>query len=177
MRACLRITVAISVSLSRKPVTIRKISPVLFSIMLKATLCVKKLRYEGVKDVELFKKFKVNHHRLLANSLKPPQEVPKHTPIFIAGIPLSGTTLVEQIVSSHPLVAGAGELPFIAKFGGQLTTSENSLDVGALKSFRDLYCNALQNHSSGKPFVTDKTPQNFKFLGLIAAALPEAKVV
>ena len=137
----------------------------------------KKLRYDGAKDVELFKKFKVNHERLVANSLQPPQEAPKHTPIFIIGMPRSGTTLVEQIVSSHPLVAGAGELPFIAQFGGQLATSQNSLDAGALKSFRDLYCSALQNHSNGKPFVTDKTPQNFRFLGLIAAALPEAKIV
>ena len=92
-------------------------------------------------------------------------------------MPRSGTTLVEQIISSHPLVKGAGELPFISQFGSSLAVGQAGVDGEALTTFRDQYLNALKQRSEGKAIVTDKMPQNFRFLGLIATALPNAKII
>jgi hypothetical protein len=92
-------------------------------------------------------------------------------------MPRAGTTLVEQIISSHTLVKGGGELPFISQFGSSLAVGQTAADGEALTTFRDQYLNALKQRSEGKAIVTDKMPQNFYFLGLIATALPEAKII
>lgn len=89
----------------------------------------------------------------------------------------SGTTLVEQIVSSHPLVTGAGELSFVHQFGGSIAVGQTPVDSEALTTFREEYLSALKQRSGGKASVTDKMPQNFRFLGLIARALPESKII
>ena len=92
-------------------------------------------------------------------------------------MPRSGTTLVEQISSSHPLVTGAGELPFVSQFGGSLAVGQSPADSKALATFREEYLSALKQRSEGKAIVTDKMPHNFRFLGLIATAFPEAKII
>ena len=84
---------------------------------------------------------------------------------------------MEQIISSHRLVAGAGELSFVAQYGGPLAVGETPVDEKALETFRERYLNALQQRSEGRSIVTDKMPQKFHFLGLITAAFPEAKII
>jgi hypothetical protein len=98
-------------------------------------------------------------------------------PIFIVGMPRSGTSLVEQIVSSHSQVTGAGELNFAAQFGAAIATDFTEANNESLLDFRHNYFNKLQNVSNGNLIVTDKMPQNFRYLGLLAAAFPEAKIV
>lgn len=97
-------------------------------------------------------------------------------PIFILGLPRSGTTLTEQIVSAHADVSGAGELSLAGDLlrgilaGAPLTET-------ALRAFRAAYLEGLAAHARGAAFVTDKMPHNFCFVPLIAAALPEARIV
>ncbi|MEO8241621.1 MAG: sulfotransferase [bacterium] len=99
------------------------------------------------------------------------------TPIFIVGMPRSGTTLVEQIVSAHPEVAGAGELAYVHRLGAALALGETPATPETLKGFRDAYLSRLTEHSGGKAYTTDKMPNNVLYLGLILNALPEAKVL
>ena len=81
---------------------------------LKVTLRKKLLKYSINQDQELFAKLKNTQSHLLKNSLKIEEKSIEATPIFIVGMPRSGTTLVEQIISSHSEITGAGELDYVA---------------------------------------------------------------
>ena len=137
----------------------------------------KQLGYDKAQDESLFEKLKASYPRLVEYTFEPMIAAPEVAPVFIVGMPRSGTTLVEQIISSHPLVTGAGELPFVSQFGDSLAVDQAPADEKALTAFRQQYLNALKKHSEGNAIVTDKTPQNFRFLGLIISALPEAKII
>lgn len=109
---------------------------------------------------------------------------PDTTPIFILGMPRSGTSLVEQILASHPLVTGGGELTELAWAYGKVnkTDSEFPKSVKALspEDFNQLgtyYLQKLRAISSDTPHITDKLPHNFANIGLIRAALPNARII
>ena len=137
----------------------------------------KLLKYDIKFDVDLFKKIKSNHPKIVHNSLAAYSFPNNLMPIFIVGMPRSGTTLVEQIVSSHSRVTGAGELNFVAQFGDAIATGVTKTNHESLLDFRHKYLNKLQNVSDGNLIVTDKMPQNFRYIGLLAAAFPEAKII
>ena len=99
------------------------------------------------------------------------------TPIFILGMPRSGTTLVEQIISSHSKVHGAGELSLLERFGGKLSCGAQDIRSDNLIDVRNSYLDELGKVSDNKQFVTDKMPHNFLHIGLILKALPEAKII
>ena len=99
------------------------------------------------------------------------------TPVFIVGMPRSGTSLVEQIISSHPEVTAAGELEYIHKFGASICFGEIDKNLENLTNCKNKYLDELDKIRNGKNFVTDKMPQNFLYLGLILAAFPEAKII
>ena len=103
-------------------------------------------------------------------------------PIFIVGMPRSGTTLIEQIISSHHAVYGADELSTISK----LTTSiledpstyvKNGLPEKYSLSFRQKYLDSLSSFKIYEDIITDKWPLNFQYIGFIMSAFPEAKIV
>ncbi len=108
-------------------------------------------------------------------------------PIFIVGMPRSGTTLVEQILSAHPEVAGAGELPHIpemtAALAGRFGLSAPYPDAAALlraDSARDLasgYLGRIGEDRDGFARVTDKLPGNYMHLGFIALLFPKARII
>jgi len=137
----------------------------------------KLLNYDVNQDVELFKQIKSNYPRIVRKTLGPDKLSKNLIPIFIVGMPRSGTTLVEQIISSHSQVVGAGELTFADQFGASIARGVSDSNAEALLNFRNKYLTKLQNVSNGNLFVTDKLPQNFRFIGLLAAAFPEAKIV
>ncbi len=137
----------------------------------------KLLKYSIKKDEEIFRKIKYSYPAISENYLKKDNLESELKPIFIVGMPRSGTTLVEQIVSSHSLVTGAGELYFVNKFGWQLIDGSQKINRESLFSFRQRYLDNLKNLSRDNLIVTDKMPQNFRFIGLIAAAFPEAKII
>ena len=137
----------------------------------------KQLGYEKAQDSRLFEKLKASYPPITANTFAPTIVASEPTPIFIVGMPRSGTTLVEQIISSHPLVTGAGELGFASQFGSSIAVGQTPVNAEALMAFREEYLNAMKQRSEGNAIVTDKMPQNFQFLGLIARALPESKII
>ena len=112
--------------------------------------------YDKAQDKRLFERPKASYLRITARAFEPEIVAHEHAPIFIVGMPRSGTTLVEQIISSHRLVAGAGELPFIFQFGSSLAVGQAGVDGEALTTFKDQYINALNQRSEGKAIVTDK---------------------
>ena len=137
----------------------------------------KLLNYDINQDVELFKKIKFNYPRIEKNSLGSDKLSKNLMPIFIVGMPRSGTTLVEQIISSHLQVTGAGELSFATQFGALIARGLSEANNESLLNFRGEYLKKLQNVSNGSFIVTDKMPQNFLYIGLLAAVFPEAKIV
>lgn len=113
----------------------------------------------------------------------------KPDPIFIVGLPRSGSTLLEQILASHSAVEGTMELPDIIsishRIGGSPKGDEPSqypailadLSGDQLKKLGEEYIERTRIHRSGKEFFIDKMPNNFSHIGLILAILPNAKII
>ncbi len=111
---------------------------------------------------------------------------PQRTPIFIVGMPRSGTTLLEQILSSHTSVHGAGELSELhdcivsaTKAGPDhpFAAGVTHLSEADLKRLGDDYLQRVWQLSPDSRFITDKMPANFFYLGLIHLALPNARII
>ena len=103
-------------------------------------------------------------------------------PIFIVGMPRSGTTLVEQILASHSQVHGAGELKVLGRVVVPLLADiqqvhAGKLTVGTLEAVRDGYLAVLDGLGDDERRITDKMPLNFRWIGFILTAMPEAKVI
>ena len=107
------------------------------------------------------------------------------TAIFIIGMPRSGTTLVEQILSSHPKVYGGDELFFLQNICKKhlfINSTSNFLDVKPIdkvnfEKMGDEYISNIKNISNKSERVTDKLPINFKLIGLIKLILPKSKII
>ena len=99
-------------------------------------------------------------------------------PIFIVGMMRSGTTLTEQILSSHPNIGAAGEHEFWAKRGREAENFERGqIYSGQATTLARQYCRDLRKISPGTSRVTDKLPGNYLRLGQIHLALPNAKII
>ena len=102
-------------------------------------------------------------------------------PVFIVGLPRSGTTLAERIFSAHPDIHAAGEKEWLAQGAGPVVRSlvfDNRAPTEAdIRRIREHYLTQAAKEAGGKPVVTDKLPINFRWIGFIAAALPEARII
>jgi len=103
-------------------------------------------------------------------------------PIFIVGMPRSGTTLVEQIISSHHAVYGADELSTISLLATSIlkdssTQAKNGLTEKSFLSMRKQYLHSLSSFNINEDIITDKWPLNFQYIGAILTAFPEAKII
>ena len=108
-------------------------------------------------------------------------------PVFVVGMPRSGTTLVEQILASHPRVVGAGELRLIGRMGenlpGLLQASvpypecARLLDAATVLRLAQGYLDHVEALAGGAARVVDKEPVNFAHLGLIATLFPRARII
>ena len=101
-------------------------------------------------------------------------------PVFIVGMPRSGTTLIEQILASHPLAHGAGELRTLYSLVdriGDFPASFASLPEDRWKAIGDAYLAHVAPMAAGKRHVVDKMPSNFLLCGVIRIALPGAKII
>jgi tetratricopeptide (TPR) repeat protein len=100
------------------------------------------------------------------------------TPVFIVGMIRSGTTLVEQILSSHPQVTGAGELLFWFQRAHELVSREGDrVNAPAIQKVQADYIKLLQGIDPDAARVTDKMPNNYMFLGQIHLAFPKARII
>jgi len=114
---------------------------------------------------------------------------PDPSPIFVVGLPRSGSTLIEQILASHSQVEATGELHFISRIAAQL---EGSRKKGETRRYPKLlaelsdterfdlgqqYLDSCSIFRSGSPRFIDKLPNNFMHIGLIRAILPKATII
>ncbi len=110
---------------------------------------------------------------------------PSRLPVFVLGMPRSGTTLVEQIIASHPDAHGAGELPDlmeiaqrdVAGTGALFPDNIPALDQSGLSIWAADYVAGLQRCAPDAKRITDKMPANFLAIGLIHMMLPNAKII
>jgi predicted Zn-dependent protease len=111
-------------------------------------------------------------------------------PIFIIGLPRAGSTLLEQILSSHPLVEGTMELPVLPQIARELAGQDGrdheapffdavaALDPTVLRSLGERYLASTRNYrKTDAPFFIDKMPNNWLYVGLIQLILPNAKII
>jgi len=157
-----------------------------FNYILEANQLKRKLfNYSIQNDQDLFERIKKTFspdffalHHSSGN--------PDSTPIFILGMPRSGTTLVEQILASHPMVFGAGELTVLKELtdvicsGGRAAKFPEclkGLDNGAFERAGAYYIEKIRENSRVADYITDKMPHNFLFVGFIKIILPNAKII
>jgi Tfp pilus assembly protein PilF len=106
-------------------------------------------------------------------------------PVFIVGMPRSGSTLVEQILASHPRVFGAGELGHIPRFVSELTAKSQGAmyaepvlaDKDAARNLATTYLASIKGLGKDAARVTIKTLENFLHLGVIATLFPNARII
>ena len=135
------------------------------------------IKYNEAEDIELFSKLKSNFSEVKKNSLNICDIDEDIVPIFIVGMPRSGTTLVEQILSSNDDIMGCNELPYISQFGVSISIGQEKPTKENLLNFRYKYIEKINNFSRGSKMIVDKMPFNFKYLGIIMSAFPEAKII
>jgi|TARA_B110000444_G_C18847986_1_gene603381 tetratricopeptide (TPR) repeat protein len=139
----------------------------LFNSSLEKSITKSKAQHSIIKEF----KFNLNYHpsKLGYNPI----------PIFIVGMPRSGTTLTEQILDSHDSVFGAGELTFMSDiisdyniFSKKLLNNEllDLISTRYFKSIRDI-------NNANLPYIVDKMPGNYFWLEIIKRAIPEAKII
>ena len=113
---------------------------------------------------------------------------PDRAPIFVLGLPRSGSTLVEQILASHSQVEGTSELPYLGRVAMSLNRNRadgvnypeavRELEAAHLTALGEDYINYAQLHrTEGKPFFIDKMPNNFPTIGFLNLILPQAKII
>jgi tetratricopeptide (TPR) repeat protein len=111
---------------------------------------------------------------------------PSRLPVFVVGMPRSGTTLTEQIIAAHPKAAGVGELERIGRLRKGLSNGESTAQMleamrlggpSRVRSMTDSYLGLLKFLAPTAKRVVDKMPQNFLRLGFIALLFPNARIV
>jgi tetratricopeptide (TPR) repeat protein len=105
-------------------------------------------------------------------------------PIFVVGLPRSGTTLTEQILARHSQVHGAGELSLARDEFEGLASPDNAaldafarLDQATARKIVERYLGRLQEPNADRPRVVDKMPDNYLYVGLLAVLFPRAKFI
>jgi tetratricopeptide (TPR) repeat protein len=113
-----------------------------------------------------------------------PETMAGRSPIFIVGMPRSGTTLLEQILCSHASVYGAGELVNLSEViaaltgaGKPFTDTVAGLSAEDMRRLGEEYVKRVWMLSPDSAYITDKMPANYFYLGLIHLALPNARII
>jgi tetratricopeptide (TPR) repeat protein len=107
------------------------------------------------------------------------KSVPKncHQPVFVLGMPRSGSSLVEQILASHSRVHGAGELVLMGQSVNAVDWASRKLSADHLRFIRESYLSGLEKLGRPEFHVVDKMPVNFWWIGFIISALPGASII
>jgi len=142
----------------------------------------RQIRYDEGREMEVF--------RALTESFTPelfaPGRVegdPSREPVFIVGMPRSGSSLVEQILASHPQMSGAGELTYLAQLidaglaGRDFPFGIASLESQDMRKLGGHYAAAVRRLAPQAARIIDKAPANFRLVGLIRLALPNARII
>ena len=152
-----------------------------FKFLLKANKIYKeKLNYDIKTDKYLFSKIKEIFREKRIEKLKCEKKI-----IFVVGMPRSGTTLAEQIISAHPEVHGAGELNYLSEGIENFLMQDKIFLRNSIKEFKISDLESLQNHyieglkklEYQEECVVDKAPLNFRWIGFLKTIFPNAKII
>ena len=146
----------------------------------------KRISYDEIQMLGLFDRFRTTFDRALIEA-KSGRGFQSPLPVFIIGMPRSGTTLIEQILASHPAVHGAGELQDFDRLAREMRGSNGdvlhhpedarTLTPNQLRALGEAYVSELKCYAPAAQRVTDKMPANFLYAGLIHLALPGARII
>lgn len=139
--------------------------------------------YDQVRVENRHQRIKAAFSQPLAASTRESRATP--APLLILGMPRSGTSLVEQILASHPDIHGGGESSFLADavneaaalVGEPFPDGLGRLGVEQLKEIGTGYLGRLCAGQSGVSWITDKTPMNFQYVGLAIMAVPGVRII
>ena len=144
------------------------------------------LKFDINNEIKYFNKIKEIFYKINFNKVSDNNFAEKNI-IFILGMPRSGTSLVEQIITSHSKVFGAGELTQLSKIINDELADDNTIseqkintlinDDSFSNKLRNNYLNHLKRFNSNKDFITDKAPLNFRWIGLIRILFPKSKII
>ena len=140
--------------------------------------------YSIQEDINYFQNIKNTFSFDLFKNIKN-SGVKDSTPIFVLGMPRSGTSLVEQILSSHSDVYGAGELGDLSLLINKNFSNKGKINFSTIKiknednlqKIGSDYINNIKRFNDSSKHITDKAINNFQFIGLIKLCLPNAKII
>lgn len=142
--------------------------------------------YEETRIIELFRRLAAVFNKGLFERFQGEGD-PSSVPVFVLGMPRSGSSLIEQILASHPQVHGAGELGGLDRLAGSASKVGHQqvgypecvscLDGETLRQMARSYLGHLPAIGDGKVRITDKAPGNCMHIGLIRLILPNAKII
>jgi tetratricopeptide (TPR) repeat protein len=143
-----------------------------------------RLQYDADAAVQQFEQLQAIFSKQTIDRLRGSGD-PSAMPIFVLGMPRSGTTLTEQIIASHPDVFGAGELPDLLRIAHRKTHPDTTtfpdnlryLDAATLSAWGKEYITGLAERAPQAKHITDKMPANFFAVPLIHMMLPNAKII
>lgn len=141
----------------------------------------KAFKYDLKEDINLFEQIR----ELFKNKINKSKFKTSNKIIFIVGMPRSGTSLVEQILSSHKDVYGAGELSFLGEsinknlFNDKKFIKDkfDEIDYDILNKIQNEYIDKIKSFNYKEKFITDKAPLNFKWIGFIRNLFPNSKII
>tara|TARA_B100001250_G_scaffold413608_1_gene448302 strand:+ start:370 stop:1917 length:1548 start_codon:yes stop_codon:yes gene_type:complete len=154
-----------------------------FKYFKQANLFIKKsINYNAKNNIKLFENIKSTFKTINNKKIK---NINNKKVIFICGLPRSGTTLVEQILSSHSKVSAAGELGYLDKIIYDNFIKDNKINrvkiINEFDSSNNIlskkYYKFLKSYNFKNKYITDKTPLNFKWIGFIKNFLPDTKII
>ena len=133
---------------------------------------------------KIYKRSEESHSSRISDSVV---EHPKYRFTFIVGMPRSGTTLIEQVIASHPKVQSAGEIGFIGEIVDELPklihSSESypgciqSIELHDIKKISEAVHQQVHKFQTSFEVVTDKSPVNFLHIGLILFLFPDSEII
>lgn len=132
------------------------------------------IRYQFDEDQAIFDRIHQWHHSPFETKLNP---ISGKKPIFVLGMPRSGTSLVEQILSGHSEIFAAGELETLGFAMRDYEQTHDRLNKSALNAIRQDYLNNLNKLDTDCQIITDKMPLNFKWIGIIRSIFPQAPIL
>jgi len=148
---------------------------------------LKKYRYNAVEDEEYTRQLLAAFDPRAYERIPIAEPASDVTPIFIIGMPRSGTSLVEKIISSHPRVFAGDELPYLGRICAVSTDAEgrqekyphylSRLTPADCASMAREYLDVIRSLAPGAGYVTDKMPHNFLYTGLIHKLFPGAPII
>ena len=135
-------------------------------------LIKKETKYNFSKDEK-----KINNYINLYKKIRHLKSSAAHRDlIFIVGMPRSGSSLIEQVLSSHKSVFGGGEIPYIQEIANKII-SEKKIDVSLMDNYRNDYLSLISELNDSSSFFTDKELLNFYNIGLILSLFPKARII